>query len=316
MNTYKKIIVLKNSKIKNYNGSAILTLTKYNNSVMGNIKVFNITRNLNLVLGLAQNNKQIFKQNISLINNNTYSFKLNNINLNENISAVLVEDQPDKVIPLIWGSDYNTTLNSEIIENLSVLKQSAIKTETTQKKPLNLDEMFDISDVETEINNNLNFETINTFELEQLSNNQTTTSNNLQPENFITSNKNIIDEEMETITLEENETFYESISNQIENLFNNYPAETNLEELIPNSKWVKIDYENNGNFYVLGLIYEDITLKYICYGVPGQYSNSTPEGLDSYSQWLPTNANNPNGEGYWVMYQDAISGNSVMLDAI
>lgn len=315
MNTYKKIIVLKNSKTKNYNGSAILTLTKHNNSVMGNIKVFNVENSPNLVLGLAQNNKQIFKQSISLINNNNYSFKLNNVNLTENISAVLVEDTPDKVIPLIWGSDYSTNLNYEIIENLSALKQEVKTSEIKPQKQLNLDEMFDISDVELEINNNLNFNEINCLEEE------TEIKNNLKEmpdlnDNLLSLNKNIIDEEMENITIDENETFYETISSQLENLFNTYPAETNLEELIPNSKWVKIDYENNGNFYVLGLIYEDINLKYICYGVPAEYSNTPPEGLDSYSQWLPTNLNEPNGEGYWVMYQDAISGNSVMLDAI
>lgn len=315
MNTYKKIIVLKNSKTKNYNGSAILTLTKHNNSIMGNIKVFNVENSPNLVLGLAQNNKQIFKQSISLINNNNYSFKLNNVNLTENISAVLVEDTADKVIPLIWGSDYSTNLNYEIIENLSALKQEVKTSEIKPQKQLDLDEMFDISDVELEINNNLNFNEINCLKEE------TEIKNNLKEmpdlnDNHLSLNKNIIDEEMENITIDENETFYETISNQLENLFNTYPAETNLEELIPNSKWVKIDYENNGNFYVLGLIYEDINLKYICYGVPAEYSNTPPEGLDSYSQWLPTNLNEPNGEGYWVMYQDAISGNSVMLDAI
>ena len=66
----------------------------------------------------------------------------------------------------------------------------------------------------------------------------------------------------------------------------------------------------------MGLIYEDIELKYIAYGVPGTFSENAPNGLNNYSQWLPTNPESPNDFGYWVMYQNALSGESVEIDAI
>ena len=325
MTTYKKTIVLNNPHLASYNGSAILTLIKNSDGVMGTLKTFNIASSPNLVLGIAQNNKQVFKQNINLYNNNSYSFKLNSLDLNENLSCVLVQDEPTTVIPLIWGSDNKNNLKEEIISNLNILKNQTKKQEINIQKTIDLDEMFDISNVDEIIDESLSVEG---FEDTNNTENNFVKSNNVSfenlPHNFdfntinTTSNStnSIIDEEMTNITLDDNETFFESISDQIENLFNSYPAENSLEELIPNSKWVKIDYENNGNFYVLGLIYEDITLKYVCYGVPGNYSEIAPNGLDSYSQWLPTDLTNPTQNGYWVMYQDAITGESVLIDAM
>lgn len=324
MTTYKKIIVLNNPTVKNYNGSAILTLVKNNDGVYGTLKCFNITNKPNLILGLAQNKKQVFKQNVNLINNNTYNFKLNNLDLNNTLSCVLMEDEPNKVIPLIWGSDCKNELKEEIIENLQLLKQEVKKENVVNtKKDIDLDEMFDVSNEEIEelINQELSPNSFSEdVDFSEIAKKDVNENVLLKQKNDsisqVLTNKSIIEEEMENINLKDNETFYEAISNQIEDLFNKYPAENNLEQLIPNSKWVKIDYENDGNFYVLGLIYEDITLKYICYGVPGTYSEVAPNGLDSYSQWLPTNLDSPTENGYWVMYQDAISGESVLVDAI
>ncbi len=325
MSTLKKTIVLNNTQTTSYNGCAVLTLNKSGNSVFGTLKTFNISNNPNLVLGLAQNKQQVFKQNINLINNNTYNFKLNTLNLDENISCVLVLDEPDKVIPLIWGSDSKNEFKQEIIENLSILKNQPQKTEISTENKLDLNEMFDLSDAEEIIENYIDpiTPTID-FQPDQpiadLSfNSVTLDSNNAYNTNNNSTkilNNNIIDDEVKNLELEPTETFFEAISEQVEDLFNSYPSEPNLEALIPNSKWVKIDYENNGNHYVLGLIYEDITLKYICYGVPGQYSATPPAELDGYSQWLPLNANEPENNGYWVVYQDALSGESVLIDAI
>lgn len=348
MTTFKKTIVLNNPTASNYNGSAILTLTLDNNCVYGTIKTFNINNHSNLVLGLAQNNKQVFKQNINLINNNTYNFRINNIDLNQNITCVLVEDQPTKVIPLIWGSDDRSILKDEIIDNLNILKYdnkstvnqnyvqdnistleepSSYEDNTNDTQELNeveevddTQELFESSDeeIEEEINNNLEFddESIQTDYQEDNMPQLNPYGQKNDGISKVLANKNIIEQELENTPLPDNVTFYEALSEQIEDLFNKYPAETNLENLVPNSKWVKIDYENDGNYYVLGLIYEDITLKYICYGVPGTYSEIAPNGLDNYSQWLPTDIDNPTEEGYWVMYQDALTGESIEVDAI
>ncbi len=340
MTTYKKTIVLHNTTLPKFDGNAILTLQKQADGVYGTFKAFNITPNPNLLLGLSQNGKQVLKQNINLINNNIYNFKLNNISLDENLSCVLVIDEPTEVIPLIWGSDVKNTLTQEIVDNLNKLKQPKV----VNTPNIDLSEMFEVD--EKEVENIITNELDDTILLNEQNNyiepnedsiivpdtnlNEKTEDTtipaydeNLNPYNFktesvskILSEKSIIDQELENLNINVGDTFYDNIAEQIEDLFSKYPAETNLEELIPNSKWVKIDYENSGNYYVLGLIYEDISLKYICYGVPGEYKEVAPNGLDNYSQWLPTNVNEPTQDGYWVMYQNAITGESILVDAV
>lgn len=123
------------------------------------------------------------------------------------------------------------------------------------------------------------------------------------------------DEEVEE-QIDEELGFYCLIKEQVDELFAKYPPEKELEKLLPGSKWVKVDYENDGHYYVIGLIYENQELKYICYGVPGTHDKEPPSDFAKYSQWLPLVPSLPEGEGYWLMYQDANDGHSVNLEVI
>ncbi len=125
------------------------------------------------------------------------------------------------------------------------------------------------------------------------------------------------DNELDEIINEEmDESFYDLISEQVDDLFAKYPSEKKLDAIVPNSKWVRVDADNNGKNYVIGLIYDGDEIKYICYGVPGQFSTSPPANLESYSQWLPTDISDVKGNGYWVMYQDAKSGESIDVGVV
>lgn len=108
-------------------------------------------------------------------------------------------------------------------------------------------------------------------------------------------------------------TFYDEIKGQLSLLFERYPEETFLNEIIPNSKWVKVDYENNGQYFVIGLMYEDNEIAYVCYGMPGEYSVTPPREFAGLSQWLPLDPEKPNELGYWIMYQDAQTGENVEI---
>ena len=111
-----------------------------------------------------------------------------------------------------------------------------------------------------------------------------------------------------------NHKFYSMIAEQLDELFDKYPREKNLENLVENSKWVKIKYEDNDKYYVVGIIYINNDIKYICYGVPGNYYTEPPRELKDYSQWLPTDTLSPYTEGFWVMYQDADTGENVIIN--
>lgn len=104
-------------------------------------------------------------------------------------------------------------------------------------------------------------------------------------------------------------TYYERVSNQIEKLFSLGERDKSLEQLLPFTKWVKIDYDGRDKKFVVGLIGEKPD--YICYGLPGKYSPIPPSELQGYCQWLPLDVTNPHGRGYWLIYQSADTGESI-----
>ena len=112
-------------------------------------------------------------------------------------------------------------------------------------------------------------------------------------------------------------TFYEQVKPQIDTLFNKYEEYTLLENIIPNSKWAKIEYDKDGNYYVLGILYNEVgEVLYICYGMPELSSSNPPDDLEEYAGFLPKDTNNPDGEGYFIVCQDATTGKTLKVDLI
>lgn len=88
------------------------------------------------------------------------------------------------------------------------------------------------------------------------------------------------------------------------------PEEEEMNLLIPGSKWVRI--HEDGVEYIMGIIYdEDGTPMYLCYGFPEPWSETPPENLDGYSQWIPLDCAHPHDQGYWVIYINAKTGERV-----
>lgn len=102
-------------------------------------------------------------------------------------------------------------------------------------------------------------------------------------------------------------SFYQLIEKQISKLFSIYSPMPELTKLIDNSRWVKIP-QGNGNYYCIGLIYDNEEVKYISYAVSGDFSETPPEELGTEAQWLPVNVLFPKESGYWLMFQDALTG--------
>ena len=73
------------------------------------------------------------------------------------------------------------------------------------------------------------------------------------------------------------------------------------------STFVKIAYAED-KYYVVGLVKEEQKEKYICYGVPGEYSTTPPKELKGYCSFVPTSIFDMQGNGYWMMFQCAITG--------
>ena len=105
-------------------------------------------------------------------------------------------------------------------------------------------------------------------------------------------------------------SFYDGVSDQLDKLFGKCERFALLEKLLPGSRWIRVDYDSSGRYYLVGLIGDPV--RYICYGVPGEYSPSPPSELAGYCQWLASDAGDPSGKGFWIMYQDAATGKSIL----
>ncbi len=168
--------------------------------------------------------------------------------------------------------------------------------------------------------NNCKAETLSKISLEE-----EPISNNNMPEIAISCNtanlfesnddevENLIDNEMKN-KYNSNHNFYNMIKEQLDELFDRYPPEENLNKLIDNSFWVKINTDTDNRHYVVGIIKNEEDIKYICYGVPGNYNIEPPMEMKDYSQWLPTDIKDPYNNGYWVMYQDADTGENIFIN--
>lgn len=109
---------------------------------------------------------------------------------------------------------------------------------------------------------------------------------------------------------EKEQPYYRTVEKELNNIFSKFPREVNLEKLFLESKFAKINYSKD-KYYVVGLIKENGKEKYICYGVPAVYSPEPPKELKGFCSFIPLSVFCFDGDGYWMMFQDAESGNCI-----
>ncbi len=101
--------------------------------------------------------------------------------------------------------------------------------------------------------------------------------------------------------------FFNSVKPKLDLLFERGEPFMPLGKALPSTRWVKVDYDGGGRYYVVGLIGN--APDFIAYGVPGKYGNP-PEAFEN-ADFIPLNAATPDGNGFWVLFQSATTGEEV-----
>ncbi len=116
---------------------------------------------------------------------------------------------------------------------------------------------------------------------------------------------------MENSTQYEGDNFYYAVKPQLDEMFVRYPEDVELDTAIPNSRWIRVDTKDD--FYVVGILYDDGEPVYICYGIPGKYSEKPSASLSDVCVWLSLDGveQKTAEDGYWVIYQSAKDGKIV-----
>ncbi len=329
----------------NFNYQTVNSNNNYSNSNSNFSQNFNLgcnSKGENFSSNIYDANQQSNKQNNNFNNQNS------NLNINQNQSFNNLKMPNSQKFNFqnqnINSSNVANQSNNNYINNNYVKEVNSFKQNQNENNNFNnaysnsyptekIDE--DVYDRENQLKqngnyqreninyNNENYQSYNAgnslkYLEQENNNNQNFVNNNI---NYLTNNSKEEQGAEDNINQDfsqEPQTFYQQIKSQLDNLFSKYQPEENLEQLIANSKWVKVNYDNSTSYYVLGLIYSDDfeTVEYISYGMPSNDNLTPPEDIKDYAQWLPLENKDNNTLGYWIVYQDAITGDTIKVNFV
>lgn len=304
----RKSIVLSDAQNES-NKKAVLTMEEDGVGIKGCLRLYNFSSSLTGVSSLGfYVNQKIYKAGLTFKSNMLYEFFLDLKEIPNKFSCAVVNFQNANPTPILYGTSEGSSdeIYGEIISQMATDNSKSKAEELLDKYDVDFEEEEKIV-VEKEIDEALcqNCDNCaNCIYKKYFYENQS----EKQEEDPSENQEEFIPEEQQV----EIPAFFEKLKPQIDRLFEKNPIENNLQTLIPNSKWVKIDYEDDGDFYVFGLLYsENKNVKYVCYGVPAVFEEEPPKELSGYPIWLPLNKENEKGFGYWLTYQDAITGEPI-----
>lgn len=294
---YKKSIVL--TAVKGGKEKGVLSLEYDGGEMIGNVRLYNFDKDPDGILSVGiLHNGQVYKAGLIQENVGFYTFKLNSAQEMNNFSCALVNFVNGEPIALLHGATDGAVKGEErLLNSLSIF-----------------DEKANINTVEQTLNKNgIVFE--DQDEIEKFIDREVATCTNNCSEckyrdAFFKMEDKIVPQE----DVDEEESFFDGVKEQIQTLFDKFPEEDILKQIIPESKWAKIDIEETGEYYVVGLMYENDLVKYVCYGIPSIYGGEPPKELKGFAQWLPIDSTKSDGFGYWITYQDAETGENVKLE--
>ncbi len=109
--------------------------------------------------------------------------------------------------------------------------------------------------------------------------------------------------------------YHLAVRKELDSLFSSFPEEESLKGFFPSGKFVRISYSEK-KYYVVGIISENGQPKHICYGVPSSFSPHPPSELKEHATFIPLSLFNVSGDGFWMIFQSAISGKCEKLEDV
>ncbi len=304
----KKSVVL--SDTENSNKKAVLSLEEDGSLLHGTLRLYNFSGDLGGISSLGfYINKKVYKAGLTLKSPMLYEFFLDQDEVPEVFSCAVINFQNAKGKAILYGStDGNDDVYANIMEEISKDNSFANTQSVLDKYGVDYEE-DEKKTIEKEIDHAMKDE-------ECLGHcEECVYKKYFYEHNMVESKSEKVEEEPEEkkeSTEVEIPAFLNRLKPQIDKLFESNPIENNLQNLIPNSKWVKVDYEDDGDFYVFGLLSDEKgQVKYVCYGVPAVFEDEAPKELSGYPIWVPLDKSKQQGFGYWLTYQDAGTGEPI-----
>ena len=309
---YKEVFFMISKKSIVLNGAissstkALLSLECDGNETQGKLRLYNFSSEPRgiLTLGIYFDGK-VVKAGLTQKGSLLYSFSCDMNSIPQIFSCAVINFVGGQPSPILYGSSEGETDKEKVYDEV-VLKVNDAKSMDEVEKLLDEYGVDYSSDIKKEVEEDI--DRVVTKEDVKLCKNN---CDDCEYKKYYFSHA----KNMEVEKKEEKKSFLQEMTPHIKNLFSQNPNEDYLEKLIPSSKFVKVSLDEQ-NYYVLGLIYEEDVIKYICYGVPGIFQKTPPKQLSGYPFWFPLDEDKKDGFGYWLSYQDAESGESVKASII
>ena len=307
MQMFKKNIVLIPA---DYNGisnqKGILSLSFESGRVVGNLRCFNVKptdEDYSIGVQIGDN---VFKTKATAKELGNLKIQINgNANNTSKVSVAIVSLKGKSYETLLWGSTEITSAIKEHAIIQSLLEKTSILEMQEQNKNDNFEDLQQIP-IEEKQNEIFEQQLLDDYIDKEIKRTEVTTESEPEiKENFSMLGSN---------SKNKQSAFYSKIENQIEQIFESNEPDRVLESIIPDSKFCKV--MQGDDYYVFGIIYENGKEKCICYGIPSEYSLVPPKEVEGFSQWLPIDADNYAGRGYWMTYQDAVTGENIAVEII
>lgn len=314
MNNYQTNILLKKNVIlipADYNGESsqkgVLSLEYKKDKILANIRCYNLKQTDEIFSVGIQVGETTFKTQVTTKQLANLKLQIDaKSNTSSKVSCVIVKVDKKTYSTLLWGSTEITKTMAESFFVEQLLEKTKI---IIQQENENISQKQEQHETFTKAQS-LAQQQEQIFEQEALESyiDKVITETS---ENDAKQNVNDTNSQQEN---DSQDTFFETVKQQVDNLLlANQPDEI-LQKIIPDSKFCRV--QNGDEFYVFGVIYEQGAPKCICYGVPREYSTVPPVEVDGFCQWLPMDEHNYHGKGYWMTYQDAISGENIVVELI
>lgn len=322
------------------NTKGLLSFDAYSGKTICNLHCYNLDVQKPLLLGIAIQNR-LHKIKIQPSESKNFNFDLDvEIKNGQNISVVLLNVGQSDYQIVLWGSteinnNWQTALKL-MLENEGVVsqKQSAdepqshFENDDKIQSKQNFDDLERFDIIQQNVDKNIGNSPKNA-EIEPNFDENANLTGDVKLEEYIDKVIELTDEEQFEAQESSNQNekkffdtnvdmpkFYQKISPQVEKLFGDNQDEAILSEIIPNSKFCKVDFDDGSGYYVFGIIYQNGLPKYLCYGLPAKKDAKPPIELAEYYQWLPIDTANEQDDGFYLMYQDAETGQNISVEII
>lgn len=113
----------------------------------------------------------------------------------------------------------------------------------------------------------------------------------------------------------DSEGYYLAVKGEIDSLFAKYPADDSLKDVFAYSEWVRVRGEAEKPEYLIGVIYDDLKAKYICYALPADDPENPPEEIKEVCTFVPSSAFTDK-EGFFVIFQSCASGECIRPESM